>query len=364
MLTRRLGASALSRRRGVLSRGALAARGAALAGRSAGGQRGDGRDAGIVEVIGQLTPLTTTRSPALVHCFVGYFARPAPEGLAVRLRPGRSRQGFWVPLARLADTGVYHEELWPAGPGAGTSAPERRRPPSSGAVPFFRLEEDVVWGATGRLLTELLDAVLVHRGRRPRRLVALRRYPGGVMICPRCGVTTSSGQAASCTRCSGSLGPSPARNDRRPPPGVPVTNRAEADAAPRRSAVPSRAGPPAALHGRARLTFAAAGDRAGVPPAGDLPAGDGTVDGPAGAARTALGRPEPSRTLGERRATDGYRSCRGPDTDRRLLRPPRGWPGSGPGAGTTVRSALAVAPACDSGPPRLGPTAPYEAYER
>ena len=110
---------------------------------------------GDIEVIGQLTPLTTSRSPALVHCFVGKFPGPAAEGLAFVPDPNEVDKVFCVPLARLARSGVYHEELWPS------------RQADAGAfraVPFSRLDEDTVWGATGRLLAELLGLVLGQRG--------------------------------------------------------------------------------------------------------------------------------------------------------------------------------------------------------
>jgi hypothetical protein len=46
------------------------------------------------------------------------------------------------------------------------------------------------------------------------------------MICPRCGVVNAPDRQ-SCTRCSGSLVPPPARDDRPLPPVVPVTERAK-----------------------------------------------------------------------------------------------------------------------------------------
>jgi 8-oxo-dGTP pyrophosphatase MutT (NUDIX family) len=132
-----------------------------------------GIDAGAVEVIGQLTPLTTVRSPALVHCFVGYFRTVGPESLAFAFDPGEVEKVFWVPLAGLAVEGIYHEELWPA--------PENDGGTVFRAVPFFRLEDDVVWGATGRLLTELIGAVLARRTTpQPEgRSWLSGRYPGG-----------------------------------------------------------------------------------------------------------------------------------------------------------------------------------------
>jgi 8-oxo-dGTP pyrophosphatase MutT (NUDIX family) len=116
-----------------------------------------GVDIASVEVIAQLTPLTTMRSPALVRCFVCEFPGPAASpGPPFVCDPNEVDKVFWVPLARLATRGVYHEELWPARTADG--GPRYR------AVSFFQLEEDTVWGATGRLLTELLGTVLGQRG--------------------------------------------------------------------------------------------------------------------------------------------------------------------------------------------------------
>ncbi len=112
--------------------------------------------AGDIDVIGQLTPLTTTRSPALVHCFVGRLSGSSESPVFVP-DPNEVDKVFWVPLAQLATNGAYHEELWPSRHGVGTQLR---------AVPFFRLDEDTVWGATGRLLAELLEAVLGRRGQR------------------------------------------------------------------------------------------------------------------------------------------------------------------------------------------------------
>jgi hypothetical protein len=137
-----------------------------------------------IEVIGQLTPLTTTRSPALVDCFVGTLSGPAtePPGPVFVPDPNEVDKVFWVPLSRLAASGAYHEELWPSRQADG-GAPLR-------AVPFFRLDEDTVWGATGRMLAELLGAVLGRRGR------------SGAPASPRGGLTRQSGSQ------DGSLGTS------------------------------------------------------------------------------------------------------------------------------------------------------------
>jgi 8-oxo-dGTP pyrophosphatase MutT (NUDIX family) len=142
-----------------------------------------GVDPAAVEIIGHLAPLTTVRSPALVHCFVAHFHGSAPESLAFAFNPGEVEKVFWVSLAQLASDGVYHEELWPVFERPGRPASQAI---SYRAIPFFRLDEDIVWGATGRLLTELLGAVLVRRAgvagqglRAERRSGRSGGYPGG-----------------------------------------------------------------------------------------------------------------------------------------------------------------------------------------
>jgi hypothetical protein len=95
-----------------------------------------------------------------VYCFVCRFEGPCAEGQVLRADSSEVDRIFWVALARLAENGVYHEESWPAEPEV--AAPGRLAGTRAfRSVPFFHLDEDVVWGATGRLLTELLEAVLV-----------------------------------------------------------------------------------------------------------------------------------------------------------------------------------------------------------
>ena len=141
-----------------------------------------GVDAGAIEIIGQLTPLTTVRSPSLVHCFVGCFRPAAPARLTFCFDPGEVEKVFWVSLAALAVEGIYHEELWPALEDQGPTAYRPSyRPTTYRAVPFFGLDDDVVWGATGRLLTELIGTVLANRvvSRPEGRSGLSGRYPGG-----------------------------------------------------------------------------------------------------------------------------------------------------------------------------------------
>jgi 8-oxo-dGTP pyrophosphatase MutT (NUDIX family) len=102
-----------------------------------------GIDPKSVEVIGRLSTLSTRRNPSAITPFVGILpARPV-------LRPNLAEvdRAFTVPVAELYQGDVYHEELW--GSPDGTEWP----------VSFFDVIGDTVWGATGRVLRELLDLI-------------------------------------------------------------------------------------------------------------------------------------------------------------------------------------------------------------
>ncbi|HYA43968.1 MAG TPA: CoA pyrophosphatase, partial [Acidimicrobiales bacterium] len=118
-----------------------------------------GVDPAKVEILGQLTPLGTVSTRQSVQCFVGSLTHTRAIQQAFVANASEVERVFWVPLAHLAMEGVYHEELWPA-PEEGGLAWR--------AVPFFQIGGYVVWGATGRLLTELLTRVLVARIRHTR----------------------------------------------------------------------------------------------------------------------------------------------------------------------------------------------------
>jgi len=102
-----------------------------------------GLDAGAVEILGQLAPLATVSSRAGITPFVGILpGRPDLEP-----NPAEVDIVFDVPLAEFLAPDVYRAELWDR-----MGAPER-------PVHFFELEEDTVWGATARILHELLELV-------------------------------------------------------------------------------------------------------------------------------------------------------------------------------------------------------------
>ena len=100
-------------------------------------------DPTLVEVIGELTPLTTYTSRAFVSPFVGVLAtRPW-----LRPNPTEVEVVFDVALADLLADGVHRTEEW------GLGGEENRE------LHFFHLPGDIVWGATGRLLFEMLTRV-------------------------------------------------------------------------------------------------------------------------------------------------------------------------------------------------------------
>jgi 8-oxo-dGTP pyrophosphatase MutT (NUDIX family) len=103
-----------------------------------------GLDPGEVEVLGQLAPLATVSSGSRITPFVGAVARRP------RLSPNPAEVAriFDVSLADLLNDEVYREERWDL-PG------QDDRP-----MHFFEIDGETVWGATARILTELLELVV------------------------------------------------------------------------------------------------------------------------------------------------------------------------------------------------------------
>ncbi len=65
---------------------------------------------------------------------------------------------FDVALAELADPGIFHEERW--------QIPGRTIPGSADdtfPVRFFEVSGELIWGATARMLYELMTVVLLGR---------------------------------------------------------------------------------------------------------------------------------------------------------------------------------------------------------
>jgi 8-oxo-dGTP pyrophosphatase MutT (NUDIX family) len=113
-----------------------------------------GLELSAVEVVGRLTPLVTFSSSASITPVVGAMAG-APRLVA---NPHEVEHVFDVSLAELAADGVFREERWIV-PGRRLPVPEAGE---DGSFPvwFFELPHDTVWGATARMLVELVRLVL------------------------------------------------------------------------------------------------------------------------------------------------------------------------------------------------------------
>ena len=98
-----------------------------------------------VEILGNLSPFSTRKLEVAILPFVGWLSSP-PE---LTPDPAEVDQVLRVPLARLWEDGVYHQEIW--------DLPEFK----GLTIHFFELEEDIVWGATARVLNELLSRLLI-----------------------------------------------------------------------------------------------------------------------------------------------------------------------------------------------------------
>jgi len=96
-----------------------------------------------VDVVGPLEQLSTVAGRFVLAPFVGILpARPV-----LVANPGEVARVFDVSIAELMDDDVYHEERWDI-PGMG------ERP-----MHFFDVAEETVWGATARILHDLLCLV-------------------------------------------------------------------------------------------------------------------------------------------------------------------------------------------------------------
>ncbi|MHB8218948.1 MAG: NUDIX hydrolase [Acidimicrobiales bacterium] len=111
-----------------------------------------GLDPALVVPVGRLSPVSTFSSGSFIVPVVGVLdGRPH-----LVASPGEVARIFDVELAELAADGVFHEERWP------TSG---RRVPGTvdGRFPvwFFEVAGETVWGATARILADLLGVVLI-----------------------------------------------------------------------------------------------------------------------------------------------------------------------------------------------------------
>jgi 8-oxo-dGTP pyrophosphatase MutT (NUDIX family) len=102
-----------------------------------------GLDPGAVEIVARLSGVATAASRFTITPFVGFLSRP-PE--LVR-NPAEVVRVLEVPLAELLDAAIFHEERWDGFQ-------------HDMAVFFFDLVDETLWGATARILTDLLTRLV------------------------------------------------------------------------------------------------------------------------------------------------------------------------------------------------------------
>lgn len=101
-----------------------------------------GLDRRSVEVLGGLEPVSTWVSSSYIMPVVARCS-PPPRWT---LNPAEVDRVFTVPLVELTRADTYRSEWWGV-------------PPDDLEVHFFELDDETVWGATGRILRRLIDRV-------------------------------------------------------------------------------------------------------------------------------------------------------------------------------------------------------------
>lgn len=96
-------------------------------------------DPALVHVVGELDHLSTIVS----NSYIVPVVATVDERPVLRPHAGEVERILWVHLDELADVDTYREEWW--------GTPELERP-----IHFFELTDETVWGATARMLHQLL----------------------------------------------------------------------------------------------------------------------------------------------------------------------------------------------------------------
>src|SRR5688572_10287465 len=102
-----------------------------------------GLDPGLVTVRGELDHLNT----AVTRSYIVPKVCTVPERLDLRAQTSEVERVLWVPLAEFTREGAYRSEHW------GESPLDR-------TLHFFELEDETVWGATARIIADLLQRAL------------------------------------------------------------------------------------------------------------------------------------------------------------------------------------------------------------
>ena len=102
-----------------------------------------GLDPTLVTVHGELDPLHTAVTRSYIVPKVGTVT----ERLDLQAQTIEVERVLWVPLAQFTRAGAYRSEHW-------------GDPPIDRTLHFFELEDETVWGATARIIVDLLARAL------------------------------------------------------------------------------------------------------------------------------------------------------------------------------------------------------------
>ena len=102
-----------------------------------------GLDPSVVTVHGELEHLNTVVSRSYIVPKVATVAEP----LRLRAQTMEVERVLWVPLAEFTRPDTYRSEVWGIGP-------------TDRTLHFFELDDETVWGATARMLVDLLTRTL------------------------------------------------------------------------------------------------------------------------------------------------------------------------------------------------------------
>ena len=103
-----------------------------------------GLDPELVTVRGELDHLNTAVTRSYIVPKVG----TVPERIDLRAQTSEVERVLWVPLAEFTRDGAYRSEHW-------------GEPPLDRMLHFFELEDETVWGATARIIADLLQRTFV-----------------------------------------------------------------------------------------------------------------------------------------------------------------------------------------------------------
>ena len=110
-------------------------------------------DPSAIELHGRLDPISTMVTRSFIVPVVGTLdSRPS-------LHPAEDEVDriLWVPLAELTRSDTFREEVW--------NFDDEPRP-----MFFFELDDETIWGATARILHQLLRVALGIEGPEPLAL--------------------------------------------------------------------------------------------------------------------------------------------------------------------------------------------------